>query len=145
MRRRSAAMRAPGDGPSPRSGGKSIRRGASNEESMSRTLLVLILLVAPALADDVPWATHRGNARRTGNTDNVPGPAKPMVLWSLKSTMNYFSSPVPNGNELILPGLRAGFNDGNLLSYPIAPKDPNVLAPTWSKGGLVLKLPTVSS
>jgi len=112
---------------------------------MSRTLLVLILLAAPALADDAPWATYRGNARRTGNTDNVPGPAKPEVLWSYKSGMNYFSSPVPNGGELLLPGLRAAFNDGNLLSYPISPRDPKATGPSWEKGGSLLRLPTVSS
>jgi outer membrane protein assembly factor BamB len=112
---------------------------------MIRTLLILIVLAAPAVADDDPWATYRGNARRTGNTDNLPGPAKPEVLWSLKSSMNYFSSPVPNGGELILPGLRAGFNDGNLLSYPTILKDPCAVGPTWTKGGLLLRLPTVSS
>jgi outer membrane protein assembly factor BamB len=112
---------------------------------MIRTLLVLTLLAAPALADDAPWATYRGNARRTGNTDNLPGPVKPEVLWFLKSTMNFVASPVPSGNDLLLPALGAGFNDGNLHSIPAAPKDPMAVTPTWAKGGQVLRLPTVSS
>ena len=111
---------------------------------MIRTLL-LIVLAAPALADDAPWATYRGNARRTGNTDNIPGPAKPEVLWFARTTMNYVASPVPSGADLLLPALGAGFNDGNLVSLPAAPKDPKQVAPTWTKGGQVLRLPTVSS
>lgn len=109
-----------------------------------RALIVVLCLAAPALADDAPWATYRGNARRTGNTDNVPGPARPEVLWVLKSTMKYLAPPVPSGNDLLLPAL-AAFNDGNLVSLPVAPKDPKAIAPTWSKSGQVLRLPTVSS
>src|SRR3954470_5112651 len=112
---------------------------------MIRTLIVLCLLAAPAPADDAPWATYRGNARRTGNTDNLPGPAKPDVLWVLKSTMNYVASPVPSGADLLFPALGGGFNDGNLHSLPASPKDPKQIAPTWAKGGQVLRLPTVSS
>src|SRR5262245_19007023 len=112
---------------------------------MSRTLLILSFLAAPVAADDAPWATYRGNARRTGNTDNLPGPAKPEVLWFLKSTMNFVASPVPSGADLLYPALGAGFNDGNLHSLPAVPKDPKQIAPTWSKTGQVLRLPTVSS
>jgi outer membrane protein assembly factor BamB len=112
---------------------------------MIRTLLALCFAIAPAAADDAPWATYRGNARRTGNTDNVPGPAKPEVLWVLKSTMNYVASPVPNGSDVLFPALGAGFNDGNLVSLPATPKDPKAVAPTWAKGGQLLRLPTVSS
>jgi outer membrane protein assembly factor BamB len=112
---------------------------------MIRTLMVLCLLAGPALADDAPWSTYRGNARRTGNTDNLPGPAKPEVLWFLKSTMNYAASPVPSGADLLFPALGGGFNDGNLHSLPANPKDPKQITPTWAKGGQVLRLPTVSS
>lgn len=111
---------------------------------MIRSLLILSLLAAPIAADDAPWATYRGNAQRTGNTDNVPGPAKPEVLWVYKSTINYFGPPVPSGTDVLLSGL-AGFNEGTLLSLPASPKDPKQVIPSWAKGGQVLRLPTVSS
>src|SRR5947209_3398047 len=112
---------------------------------MIRTLLSLAILAAPAIADDAPWATYRGNARRTGNTDDVPGPAKPEVLWFHKSTQNFVASPVPSGTDLLLPALGGAFNDGNLNCLPMTPKDPKTITPTWAKGGQVLRLPTVSS
>src|SRR5687767_2245684 len=99
---------------------------------MIRTLLVLAFVTAPALADDAPWATYRGNARRTGNTDNVPGPAKPEVLWVLKSAEQYVASPVVNGTDLLFLGLGA-FNAGVVNSIPASPKDPKDIKPTWTK------------
>jgi outer membrane protein assembly factor BamB len=52
---------------------------------------------------------------------------------------------VPSRNELLLPSLGAGFNDGRLSSLPMTPKDPKAIAPTWAKGLPVIRLPTVSS
>src|SRR5687767_8888284 len=60
---------------------------ASGFENLTKSLMCIRLLIAalvfagPALADDAPWSTFRGNVRRTGNTDNVAPPAKPEVLW----------------------------------------------------------------
>src|SRR5215216_3267424 len=105
---------------------------------------VLLLLAAPALADDTPWATYRGNARRTGNTDNLPGPAKPEVLWFVKSTQHFVASPVPSGADVLFAAL-GGFNEGVVSSLPAVPKDPKEVKPVWTKGGQQLRLPTVSS
>jgi outer membrane protein assembly factor BamB len=111
---------------------------------MTRTLLVVMLVASSVAADDAPWATYRGNVRRTGNTDNLPGPLKPEILWSIKSDMNYVASPVPSGTDLLLPGL-GKFTDGNLNSIPTSPKDPKQVKATWTKGGQIFRLPTVSS
>jgi outer membrane protein assembly factor BamB len=109
-----------------------------------RALILLPLLAASATADDAPWSTYRGNARRTGNTDNVAGPATPAVLWSVQSREHYAASPVPAGSDVLFPAL-GSFNDGVVHSFPMAPKDPKAVKPTWSKGPPFVKLPTVSS
>jgi outer membrane protein assembly factor BamB len=109
-----------------------------------RPLLAVIFFAVPALADDAPWSTFRGNARRTGNTDNVALPAKLDVLWVMKSSENYVASPVPNGNDVLFSGLGA-LNSAVFHSVPANPKDPRAVKPTWSKGPPLLRLPTVSS
>lgn len=111
---------------------------------MFRSLHVLCLFAVPAVAADADWATYRGNARRTGNTDNVPGPAKPDVLWVLRSSEQYVASPVPAGNDLLLPALGA-FNAGVINSLPANPKDPKDVKPSWTKGPPFLRFPVVSS
>lgn len=105
---------------------------------------IALVAAAPTLAEDPPWATYRGNARRTGNTDNVPGPVKPVVQWVAQSTENYVASPVPIGTDLLLPALGA-LNSGVVNCLPMTPKDPKAVKPTWTKGPPLLRLPTVSS
>src|SRR5687768_3868119 len=107
---------------------------------MTRSLLALFALTAPLLADDAPWSTFHGNVRRTGNTDNVAPPAKPEVLWVLKSSENYVASPVPNGADVLFSGLGA-LNSAVFHSVPVSPKDPKAVKPTWSKGPPLLRLP----
>ena len=109
-----------------------------------RALILAPILAASATADDTSWSTYRGNARRTGNTDNVAGPATPAVLWSVQSREHYAASPVPAGSDVLFPAL-GSFNDGVVHSFPMAPKDPKAVKPTWSKGPPFVKLPTVSS
>lgn len=89
-----------------------------------------------------PWATYRGNPQRTANTDGMPGPAAPKILWALKSKENYIASPVPVGKHLYVSGLGA-FNLGNFacLSTEPAAKTRTL----WVKSTPYLKLPTVSS
>lgn len=112
--------------------------------NMIRSLFVVCITASPALADDAPWATYRGNAQRTGNTDGLAGPAKPEVLWFVKSSEKFIASPVVAGTELLLPALSA-FNGGVVNSFPINPKDPKEIKPTWSKGPPLIRFPTVSS
>lgn len=109
-----------------------------------RLLIAIVFIAAPALADDAPWSTYRGNNRRTGNTDNVAGPAKPEVLWSFKSTEHYVASLVPSGSDLLLPAL-GGLNSGVVNSIPLLPKDVRAIKPTWTKGPPMIRLPVVSS
>lgn len=108
------------------------------------TLCILTALCgsAPA-ADPAPWATYRGNPQRTGNTDNLPGPAAPAVLWSVKSQDHFVASPVPIGDKLFVSGL-GGFNRPTLSLFPLASKGPKV-EPFWSKSAPYLKLASVSS
>src|SRR4051794_33086332 len=116
----------------------------NNGSNMIRSLLILVITTIPVVADDAPWATFRGNAQRTGNTDGVAGPAKPEVLWFVKSSEKFIASPVVAGTELLLPALSA-FNGGVVNSFPINPKDPKEIKPTWSKGPPLIRFPTVSS
>jgi outer membrane protein assembly factor BamB len=115
--------------------------------TMCRSTSILALLLAvtvPAIGDEAPWSTYRGNVRRTGNTDGVAGPAKPEVLWVLKSTNNFIASPVPSGSDILLPAL-GSFNNGLVSSLPANPPNPKAIEPSWVKGPGFIKLPTVSS
>jgi outer membrane protein assembly factor BamB len=109
-----------------------------------RSILLVAILAIPSWADDAPWATYRGNNRRTGNTDNIAGPAKPEVLWHFQSSEHYVASLVPNGNDLVIPAL-GGLNSGVIHSFQLMPKDPKAIKPTWSKGPPLIRLPVVSS
>ncbi|HEV3447480.1 MAG TPA: hypothetical protein VG099_22760, partial [Gemmataceae bacterium] len=48
-----------------------------------------------------PWSTYRGNLQRTANTDSVPGPSSPKVLWVFKSQEHFIAAPVPHGDQLL--------------------------------------------
>jgi outer membrane protein assembly factor BamB len=115
------------------------------KHNMMRLTFAIAVLATPlAAADDAPWSTYRGNNRRTGNTDNVAGPAKPEVLWFVKSTEHYATAPVPCGSDILFPGLGA-FNSGVVNSIPMSPKDVKAVKPTWTKAAPLVRLPTVSS
>ena len=101
----------------------------------------LCVFVVPSSAAE-PWATYRGNDRRTGNTDNQPGPTAPKALWALKSQEHYVAAPVPFGDRLYVAGLGA-FNVSTFYSLVIDPKAAERTA--WSKTTPLLKLPIVSS
>ncbi|MFL5240655.1 MAG: PQQ-binding-like beta-propeller repeat protein [Gemmataceae bacterium] len=89
-----------------------------------------------------PWNTYRGNPQRTGNADNIAGPANPKVLWMYKSQEHFIAAPVPDGNQLFISGLGA-FNVSTFYNLALDPKaDKRV---TWTKSTPYLKLPTVSS
>lgn len=108
-------------------------------------LCVLLFLAAPTMAQESPWSTFRGNSRRTGNTDNLPGPTKtPEVAWAMKSTGHFVSSPVPSG-DLVLFSAIGAFNKPDFLAIPRAPKSSTAVEPAWSKTSPFLRLPTVSS
>jgi outer membrane protein assembly factor BamB len=108
-----------------------------------RTLSCFLLSATVLCADD-PWSTYRGSNRRTGNTDDKPGPATPQVLWSMKSDEHYVASPVPNGDSILFASIGA-FNKPNIQNLLANPKDVNTVKPTWFKSAPFLKLPIVSS
>jgi outer membrane protein assembly factor BamB len=89
-----------------------------------------------------PWATYRGNMQRTGNTDNIGGPAVPKVLWVLKSTDHHVASPVPIGDKLLISGL-GPFNIGVFSCLGTSPGAKERVL--WSKTVPTFRLPTVSS
>ena len=108
-------------------------------------VLGLLLGTLPLAAEDAPWATYRGNARRTGNTDNIPGPtASPAVVWAMKSTGHFVASPVPVGDQLLFSAIGA-LNRPEVFTLAATPKNPTDIRPTWSKSQPLPKLPTVSS
>ena len=113
---------------------------------MLRYLPILLLaLPTSVLAEDAPWATYRGGARRTGNTDGKAGPASaPQLEWAMKSDEHFVASPVPAGDAILFSAIGA-FNRPNVLSLPASPKDAKAVKPTWNKTAPFLRLPTVSS
>jgi len=108
-----------------------------------RLLPVVFAFALPAVAADPDaWATYRGNAARTGNTDNLPGPTNPAVLWVVKSQDNYLAAPVPVGTNIYTAGL-GGFNRPVISMIPIASSGEPKL--TWQHTAPYLQLPSVSS
>jgi outer membrane protein assembly factor BamB len=111
---------------------------------MRKWLLLWPVLTATALSAHAvePWATYRGNAQRTGNTDGVAGPKQPKVLWVVKSKEHHIASPVPAGDRLFISGLGA-FNVG---FFACLSTEPNPKQRTlWHRTAPYLTLPTVSS
>jgi outer membrane protein assembly factor BamB len=104
--------------------------------------LTLCLSLVSAPASGQPWSTYRGNSQRTGNTDGVPGPTVPQVLWVLKSQENFIAAPVPAKKCLFIAGLGA-FNVPSLTCLATDVQAPK--RTLWSKTVPYLKLPTVSS
>jgi outer membrane protein assembly factor BamB len=110
---------------------------------MLRIVFAVCFLTVPLVAIAAePWSTYRGNAQRTGNTDDQAGPAKPNVLWVHKSQDHFIAAPVPVGDRLYLSGLGA-FNTATFYSFATDPKAEKRIA--WQKTTPFLKLPTVSS
>ncbi len=110
-----------------------------------RALVALGLVVFPvatAIHAVEPWATYRGNPERTGNTDGLPGPATPKVLWALKTKDHHIASPVPAKDRLFISGLGA-FNLANFSCVSTEPAAKKRVL--WSKSQPYLKLPTVNS
>jgi outer membrane protein assembly factor BamB len=110
-----------------------------------RFSFLLLFTALPLAAQDAPWATYRGNAQRTGNTDNVPGPkTAPALLWAMKSGSHFVASPVPANDQVIFSAIGA-LNRPEVLSLAMTPKDPASVQPTWTKSLPLIRLPTVSS
>lgn len=75
--------------------------------------LLTALFVATCGARGADWNTHRGNAQRTGNIDEKPGPKSAKVLWVYESQEHFIGSPVIVGNSLFIAGLGT-FNTATL-------------------------------
>jgi outer membrane protein assembly factor BamB len=82
------------------------------------------------------WPTARGNPRRTGCVDNLPGPASPKVLWVYKSQDHFIASLVPGDNQLHAAGLGA-FNVASVMTLPLEPK--GMPAALWTKSTPLVK------
>ena len=110
---------------------------------MDRIASVLALFLVPAFAAaaDQDWATYRGNPQRTANTDGVPGPSAPKVLWSVKSQEHFIASPLPLGERVLFSSLGA-FNVPTMRAFAV---DPIAQRVAWTKSAPYLKLPTVST
>ncbi len=108
-----------------------------------RLLPVVFVIAFPvAAADPGPWATYRGNPARTGNTDNLPGPTNPAVLWVVKSQDHFIAAPVPVGTNVYAAGLGA-FNRPSISLIPVA--STAEIKPVWVRSAPYLRLASVSS
>jgi outer membrane protein assembly factor BamB len=107
---------------------------------LSSALLAAVIVVAGMGAE--PWTTYRGNARRTGCVDGLPGPGTPNVLWQWQTKEHFVASPVPDGDRLYVSGLGA-FNIPVFFCLDTAAKPASRVL--WSKTSPAIKLPTVSS
>ena len=104
-------------------------------------LLALLAFAAPVLAAEPgPWATYRGNAARTGNSDGKAVPDRPVVLWAVQSQDHFIAAPVPVGESLYVSGFGA-FNRPTIALYPTL----DGKKPTWSRSAPYLRLASVSS
>ena len=103
-------------------------------------ILHFALCIFPAAVDAADWPTHRGNAQRTGNIDDQPGPASGKVLWVHKSSDHFVASPVCTGDTLFVSGLGA-FNTSSFQALTTEPAAKQRVR--WSKSVPYLKLPTV--
>jgi hypothetical protein len=72
----------------------------------------------------------------------MPGPAKPRVLWTVKSQEHFVAAPVPQGDRVLIAGLGA-FNVSSFYCFAADPMAPR--RTLWTKSTPYLKLPTVSS
>jgi outer membrane protein assembly factor BamB len=116
---------------------------------MKPTLLLLVsvpsvISVASSSLLAEPWATYRGDLRRTGCTDGKAGPRTPKVLWTFKPTgkEHFFAAPVPCGGRLLVSAI--GFaNTPTLYALDLEPKADRRVA--WRKSLPLPRLPTVSS
>ncbi len=106
---------------------------------MIRSLLILFALSSPLVAAE-PWATYRGNAERTGNTDGKAGPEKPAVLWAVQSQDHFIAGLVPVGDSLYASGFGA-FNRPTIALHPTT----DGKKPLWSRSAPYLRLASVSS
>lgn len=114
----------------------------SRRSLLSSLCALCVLCGESSAAEPGPWATHRGNPQRTGNTDGIAGPDKPAVLWVLKSKDHYIAAPVPVKDGIYLSGIGA-FNRPQIGLYPLENKTPPLA--TWTKGPPYLKLGSASS
>ncbi len=96
--------------------------------------MLLIVAACSNLQAADPWSTYRGNSERTGNTDNIAGPAAPKVLWVYKSQDHFIASPVPSGDQVLFSGL-GGFNRPTFFALPMNPK--GAVEPVWNRGDSV--------
>src|SRR5438067_1059413 len=116
-------------------------------KKLLRYVILAVLLALPwpgpaSAQKSEPWSTFRGNPQRTGNTDGLPGPTSPKILWAHKSRDHHLSSPVVFGDRLFIAGL-TGFNSGYVSCFSTDPTAKERVL--WSKSAPLLRLPTVSS
>ena len=103
---------------------------------------VLVLCGLIGSADAAEWATHRGNAQRTGAADDQPGPKAPKVLWFHSGRESYLAPAVPGAGKLYVSSLGA-FNTSRFdaLSTELVTDKRTV----WAKSAPYLKLPTAGA
>ena len=105
-----------------------------------RSLFALLLTAAFGVAAEPgDWPTYRGNPARTGNTDGLPGPKKPAVLWVVKSQDHFLAAPVPVKGGVYVAGVGAF----NRPTASVLAADTGVAV--WSRSAPYFRLASVSS
>ena len=118
-----------------------MSKPAPGIRSILMSSLCLCVSVVQVRAADTPWTTYRGNPQRTANTDGLPGPTAPKVLWAFKSQEHFVASPLPLGNRVVFSGLGA-FNVSTLAAFNAEPGGARI---AWKKSAPYLTLPVVST
>jgi outer membrane protein assembly factor BamB len=116
-----------------------MRRNSIRTIRLAAVIGAVLFAGQTARAD---WATHRGNAERTGNDDGQAGPQAPKVRWVYKAPEHFIAAPVPAAGALYVSGLGA-FNTAQFHALSLDGDAPDRVL--WSKSAPFIKLPTVSS
>lgn len=124
-----------------------VRRGALNSRcpklhTSALVSAVLSVTLCPCGSILAEWPTYGGNAQRTGNLDQQPGPMQPRVLWVHKGQDQYIAAPAISGREVLLSALGA-FNSASLRAFGLDPTPDKQVK--WLKSTPYLKLPVVCS
>jgi len=123
----------------------------TRSRSGGSSVIVLALLAAGAdskmqagEAAPADWPTARGNAQRTGNVDDLPGPKAPNVLWIHKTQEQFVAAPVPCPcTKSLYMSVMGALNTGAIHSMSLVPAAPERML--WSKTVPFIQRPVVSA
>ncbi len=121
-----------------------IARRGSGRTSLIAFALLATGVASSARAATPDWPTARGNAQRTGNIDDLPGPKAPNILWIHKSMEQYVAPPVPcSCGKALYMSVLGPLNTGLFHAMSLAPGAAERVM--WSKKVPFIARPVVCS